>query len=400
MHSHRIVASLSIGFVAVAATAVVVGQTISVSVNASGTVTKKPVLAPDPVGPPVRCRRPVDLVICLDTSGSMTALLDSARAKLWEVVNELSGLDPTPILRVGLLTYGSPNRAGPAQGYVYRHTDLTSDLDTVYARMMEMSTNGGDEFVGWVLNDALRTMSWSPSPDALKIVFVAGNESADQGANMFNFRHIASEARAAGITINAIYAGTHQQGIAESWDQVAMHGGGKYLAIDMQAGVVQIATPQDKLLIELNAELNATYIPFGKDGRQGKANQNEQDANSAKLGAQSSGSRVAVKATPLYDNAQWDLVDAEAKPDFDLSKVEKKDLPAEMQSMAPKKQKEHIAAKRRARASVQSEIREANDARTDYVRRARLKKGGKQSFDDALRKTIIKQAKAKNFKKN
>ena len=400
MRSHRIVASLSIGFVAVAATAVVVGQTISVSVSASGTVIRKPVPTPDPVGPSIPCGRPVDLVICLDTSGSMAALLDSARAKLWEVVNELSGLEPTPILRVGLLTYGSPNRASPAQGYVYRHTDLIGDLDTVYAHMMEMSTNGGDEYVGWVLNDALRTMSWSQSPDALKIVFVAGNESADQAANMFNFRHIASEARAAGITINAIYAGSRQQGIAEHWDQVAMHGGGEYLAIDMQAGLVQIATPQDRILIELNAKLNATYIPFGKDGRQGKANQDEQDANSAKFGRQSIGTRVAVKATALYDNARWDLVDAAAKPGFDLSKVEKKDLPVVMQSMARKEIKQHVARASASRKNIQREIQEANDARMDYMRQERLKKGGKQTFDDALRKTIRKQAKAKNFKKN
>ena len=31
-----------------------------------------------------------------------------------------------------------------------RQTDLTSDLDTVYAKMMAMTTNGGAEFVGWV----------------------------------------------------------------------------------------------------------------------------------------------------------------------------------------------------------------------------------------------------------
>ena len=38
--------------------------------------------------------RPVDLVIALDTSGSMTQLIDSARAKLWEVVNELALAKP------------------------------------------------------------------------------------------------------------------------------------------------------------------------------------------------------------------------------------------------------------------------------------------------------------------
>ena len=43
--------------------------------------------------------RAVDVVLCLDTSGSMENLLDSARARLWDVVNELARLTPTPRLR-------------------------------------------------------------------------------------------------------------------------------------------------------------------------------------------------------------------------------------------------------------------------------------------------------------
>ena len=54
-------------------------------------------------------RRPVDLVICLDTSGSMEQLIDSVRGRIWDIVTELSFLQPTPHLRVGLLTYGTPS---------------------------------------------------------------------------------------------------------------------------------------------------------------------------------------------------------------------------------------------------------------------------------------------------
>ena len=50
--------------------------------------------------------RPIDLVICLDVSGSMNGLVDSAKIKLWEVVNEMARLRPMPNLRVGLYSYG------------------------------------------------------------------------------------------------------------------------------------------------------------------------------------------------------------------------------------------------------------------------------------------------------
>ena len=52
--------------------------------------------------------RAIDLAICLDTSGSMSGLLNSTKQKLWDIVNDLAMAEPTPKLRVALLTYGSP----------------------------------------------------------------------------------------------------------------------------------------------------------------------------------------------------------------------------------------------------------------------------------------------------
>jgi hypothetical protein len=46
--------------------------------------------------PPAAQRR-VDLCICLDTSNSMDGLIDSAKAKLWAIVNELATARPRPI---------------------------------------------------------------------------------------------------------------------------------------------------------------------------------------------------------------------------------------------------------------------------------------------------------------
>ena len=38
----------------------------------------------------------IDLVICLDVSGSMDGLIDSAKIRLWDIVNELARIKPTP----------------------------------------------------------------------------------------------------------------------------------------------------------------------------------------------------------------------------------------------------------------------------------------------------------------
>ncbi len=377
--------------------AVAVNASVGVSATAHATVTHEQRIDPPQRCPDIRLyRRPVDLVICLDTSGSMANLIDSARAKLWEIVNEIAQERPTPRLRVGLFTYGSPNLSTPAQGWVVRQLDLTDDLDTVYSKMMAMSTNGGDEYVGWVLNDALQTMSWSHDPRAVKIIFVAGNESADQGAGYFNFRSVAETARGRGIIINAIYAGHRGRGIAEHWDQVALHGGGGFSAIDMRYGTQQIATPHDKILLKLNAELNATYIPYGKGGAAGADRQRKQDDNADKLGEQSAASRVTAKSSAVYSNARWDLVDAAEQEDFDVEAVPQIELPEPMQTMTKKERKSYVQGMRRARRAVQQKIQEVSRVRDEHLKDVRGRRAkGKTSLDDAMRSMIREQLKSK-----
>lgn len=393
---------------ALAAAAIgVVGMTLptasdEIAIRCKCTVAKEvrhlapsaPCCKPDPAPQ----RVPVDLVICLDTSGSMTGLIDSARARLWDIVNEFSKARPLPQLRVALLTYGSPNLATPAQGYVVRQCDLTGDLDTIYSKMMAMRTNGGDEYVGWVLNDAVHTLSWSPDPRALRLIYVAGNESADQAAAQFNFRSVAKLAREKDIVINAIYAGDRNQGIGEMWESVAQHGGGSYAAIDMNEATYQIPTPHDDTLSRLNIELNATYVPYGAAGDEGRRNQHDQDKNAAVTGEQSVGARIAAKATALYNNSMWDLVDAAAETDFRIDAVKKEELPENMQAMTPAEQEAYIAGMSRARGAVQEKIKEVSAQREAFIRAQRERQKGDQSgLDDALLESIHEHAKKKGI---
>lgn len=363
--------------------------------SAQAAVPLDPIATEHPTG----CgRRPIDLVICLDTSGSMEQLIDSARARLWDIVCSLGRAKPTPQLRVGLLTYGSPSRSTATAGWVVRQFDLTSDLDSVYSRMMGFSTDGGAEFVGWVLSDAVRTMSWSGDPRALKLIFVAGNESADQAGEIYNFREVAAAARAKGIIINAIYAGDRNVGINEHWQQVAAFGGGSYSAIDMRCGTVQIDTPQDKLLFELNMKLNATYLPYGEQGADGLQLQQAQDRRAREAGAATEASRIAAKATPLYGNSRWDLVDAVADGDVEVRDLEKDKLPPVLRELPPEEREAQVAKMRADRADIQRQITEAQAARETYLRDARKKASdGKAALDDAMLEAIRTQAEANGF---
>lgn len=340
------------------------------------------------------CRRPIDLVICLDTSGSMTQLIDSARSRLWDVVNQLATIKPTPVLRVGLLTYGTPGNSTVRDGWVVRQLDLTSDLDEVYAKMMAMKTSGGDEFVGWVLNDAVEKMSWSSDPRAMRVIFVAGNESADQARSSFDFRYVAENAQAKRIIINSIYAGGHAQGKNEMWHEVARCGRGSYSAIDMARGTIQISTPYDEALSQLNRKLNDTYLAFGSLGKKLKRRQERQDFNAAGIGGEASASRVAAKSTALYSNAAWDLVDASNEDDFELEEIKKENLPEPMRAMAPAEQVLYLKKMTADRKDVRSKIQRVNADRQRFIRKKRKEsqKGQQEGLGDAMLAALRQQA--------
>ena len=95
--------------------------------------------------------RPVDLCLCLDTSNSMDGLIDAAKRKLWDVVNDLARVQPKPHLRVALLSYGN-NGYPKDEGWVRTDSPFTEDLDFISERLFALKTWGGEEYVGRVLD--------------------------------------------------------------------------------------------------------------------------------------------------------------------------------------------------------------------------------------------------------
>ena len=333
--------------------------------------------------------RDVDIVIALDTSGSMEGLLDSARARLWDIVNAAAEKEPNARVRVGLVTFGSPGVAGPDQGFVKVRSDLTTDLDSLYGQVMALRTDGGEEFVGWTLDTAVSDLSWSRSSNAAKIIFVAGNESADQARESHDFRTVAANAREQGIVINALFAGNAEQGIRERWGKVAEAGGGFYSAIDQQAGTYQVATPHDRELEKLNLALNETYVGYGSRGSSGKANQVAQDANAGRMGIGSIASRVSAKGSAAYDNASWDLVDGVEAGAVDVTAAPAEALPEPLRDLEAEERQQYVKDLADKRAEIQAEIDEVSKKRSTYLRKNKKKTEG--GLDDAMLEALDEQ---------
>jgi len=125
----------------------------------------------------------IQLAILLDTSNSMDGLIGQAKAQLWNVVNELArtkrhGVHPT--LEVALFQYGNDGLSEQS-GYIEMVSDLTTDLDRISEKLFQLTTDGGYEYCGQVIDRAVSKLSWSSSNDVLKVIYIAGNEPFTQG---------------------------------------------------------------------------------------------------------------------------------------------------------------------------------------------------------------------------
>jgi hypothetical protein len=358
--------------------------------------------------PPKDLPKDVDVVICLDVSGSMNGLIDSARIKLWDVVNELAKMKPTPNLRVGLYTYGRADLAD--QGYVHKDVDLTTDLDEVYKKLNVRPPVGHLEYVTRVTKRALTEQKWSTEKTALRVIFVCGNEPENQDAEITPVA-AARLAKEMGVVVNAIYCGPDANPETAGWKAYAGQCGGKYANIDMNkaAAEVTIATPFDKELVTENEKLNKTYVAYGKDGAEKRANQLAQDQNAAAAGAAPPGGvtnaanlgRIDAKAGALYRNDTWDIIDRmKEDPKFDWKKLKEEELCEEFRKIKPEERETFLKQKGEERAAVQKKIGELSASRQKFVdeeKKKQPKSAAEKALDEALKEIIRGQATAVGF---
>lgn len=340
--------------------------------------------------------RHVDLAICLDTSGSMDGLLDAARQRIWSIVNDLALARPAPKLRVALLTYG--NDGHPAEsGWVTVDSPLTEDLDRISQQLFALTTNGGTEYVGRVLQSAATKLEWSPDPQALKLVVVAGNESAEQDP-VVSFRDVCKQLVEKGVLVNSVYCGNPADEIAPAWREVAQRADGQFAAIDQQNGTVTIATPFDAELATLSAAINETYVWFGKAGLDACENQKAQDSNAAGANSSAAACRAMTKGGCAYVPHN-DLVDAVKSGKVKLEEVKKEELPEKMKEMTLEQKQKWLDDAGSKRGEISKKIQALGEKRAAFVAEEMQKKGqdDKQSFDRAVRDAIRHQAEAKGF---
>lgn len=338
----------------------------------------------------------IKVALLLDTSNSMDGLIDQAKAQLWDIVNELSYAkcgNSKPRLQIALYEYGN-DRLNGDEGYIRQVLSFSEDLDEISKELFSLTTNGGEEYCGQVIQTSLNQLQWGKNPDDLKLIFIAGNEPFTQGR--IDYKDASTNAKEKDVTINTIFCGDYRQGISSHWKDGANLTNGDYMAINQNIATVHIASPYDDDILILNKRLNKTYVIYGQTGRQKMALQAEQDTNAGLYSKANAVSRTVSKSSHLYKNKSWDLVDAEADEDFKYDDLKEGQLPEVLKGKSKTEIKAYVAKKREERKSIQKQIQELNKKRKLYI--LGHKKDKSNGLENAMTKAIKEQAKKKKYR--
>ena len=342
----------------------------------------------------------IQLAILLDTSSSMDGLIDQTRNQLWQVVNEFSkaernGLKPT--LEVAVYEYGNSNLSA-SNGYIRQVTALTGELDAVSEALFSLTTNGGSEYCGYVIQTAVSELAWSTSKSDIKAIFIAGNEPFTQGP--VPFRKALTFAKSKDIVINTIHAGNKKQGATSGWKDGALLAGGEYMSIDHNHKIVHLDAPQDKKISILNQKLNDTYIPYGNKGKEKSKRQKVQDTKSESISSGLLSKRAAAKASALYDNSNWDLVDAIKKGKVKLDSIAEEELSDDLRKISKVERKDFVQKKIRERSELKKQIMELTEQRNAFVaiKQKNSPKPSVATVNEAVSAAIQKQGESKSYK--
>jgi Mg-chelatase subunit ChlD len=340
----------------------------------------------------------IDVVFVLDTTGSMSGLIEGAKQKIWSIANQIASAKPHPQIRMALVAYRDRGDA-----YVTQITDLTDDLDAVYSNLMKLTADGGGdtpESVNQALHEAVTKIAWANKADNyLKLVYLVGDAPPHMDYDQdVKYQESCRLAAGRGIIINTIQCG----GIAETtpiWQEIARGAEGEYFQIDQNGGVTAIATPYDADLANLGIELEKTVVAYGDaDAQQAQATKMGMSAElaaAAPARPEAAAERVAFKASDAGRaclTGRNDLVQACKDGTVSLDTLKDEELPEHMRKMAPEERKAYIARQVQARDACIGKVKELNDKRQEFIKQQLAQAGATDAFDAKVLAALRVQA--------
>lgn len=343
----------------------------------------------------ITARPQIEVVFVLDTTSSMSGFIDAAKEKIWSIATTMASAQPSPEIKIGLVAFRDRGDA-----YVTQVTDLSTDLDSVYAKLMDYKAQGGGdgpESVNKALFDAVNNISWKEDKDTYKVVFLVGDAAPHMDyQGEVQYPETLRIASAKGIRVNTIQSGD-DRATTKAWQHIAGLNQGDFFNVATNGSAVAVATPFDKKIADLSKQLDETRLFFG-DAEQRRVLDAKHEASKKVHASASVSSRArraafnnsASGAMNLYGESE--LVEAVVAGKLDLDSMEEDAMPVELQALAPAARKATVARRAEERESLVDKIRDLAKDRDDFIAAEIESKGGADdSLDEQLYDTVKRQ---------
>ncbi len=254
-----------------------------------------------PEEPATRVMRPkpiVEVAFVLDTTGSMGPLIEGAKRKIWSIATAIIDANPNAEIRMGLVAYRDI-----ADDYVTKTFNLTTDIQDLYANLLELKARGGGDWpesVNEALEVGVTKLKWTQGAEICRIMFLVGDAPPHMDyAQDTKYPDVVRMAHDRGIIVNAVQAGTARD-TERVWRDIAQRGDGRYIPIPQDGGQIGIIeTPWDTEIIELQSRINGTVIPYGPRAQRSSVEQKTRQITSASPSVASEMAGISISSERL-----------------------------------------------------------------------------------------------------
>ncbi len=339
----------------------------------------------------VSARPEVEVVFCLDTTGSMGGLINAAKQKIWAISNQIASGKPTPRVKIGLVAYRDRGDA-----YVTKVIDLTDDLDAIHTHLMGFQAQAGGDFpesVNQALHESVTKITWSKDKKTLKMIFLVGDAPPHMDyPDDVKYPETCKLAVKNDIIINTVQCGNHGE-TKKYWLDICRLAEGSYVQIDERGGpIVATATPFDADLAKINSEISRTTLVFGS--RELQSAGESKKASNAALAPAAAADRAAYYARTGAATS-YDLLNNIKDGKVKLESLKKDELPPELQKLTVEEQKAYLNKLDTDRKELSAKALELDKKRNEFITKKQAEdttNRARDSFDNQVLRILERQA--------
>ncbi len=338
-------------------------------------------------------KQAIDVCFVLDTTGSMSGLIDAAKQKIWFIANEIANATPTPDIRFCLIAFRDRN-----DQYITQHYPLTQDLDTIARHLNTFKANGGGdmpESVNQALYESVTQINWSDDPPTYRVVFLVGDSPPHMDyQNDTPYSQTAGIAAQKDIIINTLQCGNNPL-TTPIWKEIAQQANGAYTQIPQSPKIQHVETIFDQDLVALNRKLGMLILPYGNIAQRETTTDKQKAAE--RLNHSVMSDRMAYNSrTGKIIQGNGDLIDDIDSGIAQLKDIPRAQLPEILQRMSIQQQQDYIDQIRTERQELQRIVADLVNQRANEVTN-KQSINANDTFDLEVRRMIRVQGQTKGI---